>query len=179
MMPPALRFAGVQSIAAAACVLGIFVTRAAGGYGTRSVSAGPPLGASASTTQPKVLLDIVNGLGLLSTHEESTLRVSLTPGQWALSGRVQAYAALSSRVVRLGTDGVSGLAAPARETTGNVWRGLGLGPGVNWRLSDTLELFGEYRFQPGPDSGASAGRPSIRREPEITPRMKVGFSIRF
>jgi hypothetical protein len=116
-------------------------------------------------------------LSLLPRPGESTFRVPLSPGQWTLSG-VLPYAALSPRVLRSPTDGLIGLAVPDRESLTDLSHGLGLGAGFSWRLSDHLDLFGEYLFRTQPAGGVPGTSPVLRPDVEGT-GLKGGFSIRF
>ena len=88
------------------------------------------------------------------------------------------YAALSPRVLRSPIDGLSGLALPDRESLTDLSHGLGLGPGFSWRLSDRLDLFGEYLFRTQPAGGVPGTSPVLRPDVEGT-GLKGGFSIRF
>ncbi len=71
-----------------------------------------------------------------------------------------------------------GLAGPLREPAEDSWKGLGLGAGFQWRLSDRLDLFGQYQFMSLPGANAPTGQPLMRRETE-SPGVKAGFSIHF
>ncbi len=118
------------------------------------------------------------GLTLSAKPSESTLRVPLAPGEWSLLQGMQPYAALSPSVARPVIDGGTALAAPDREAVEDPWRGLGVGAGVKWHLSDRLDLFGQYQFMTLPGGNAPTGSPFIRRDLE-SPGLKGGFSIHF
>ena len=106
-----------------------------------------------------------------------TIRLPLAPGEWSLLKGMQPYAALSPSLVRPVAD-TPGLAAPAREVTDDPLRGLGVGAGLEWHLSDRLELFGQYQFVTLPGGGAFTGGPIMRRDTE-SPGVKAGLSIHF
>ncbi len=118
------------------------------------------------------------GLSLSTKPSESALRVPLMPSEWSLLRGMQPYAALSPSAARPVIDGGTALAAPDRETVEDPWRGLGVGAGVKWHLSDRLDLFGQYQFMTLPGGNAPTGSPFIRRDLE-TPGVKGGFSIHF
>jgi len=128
----------------------------------------------------KSFLDSLTGdlkLNLWSRPDERTLRVPLAPSEWSLLKDVQPFAALSPSNARALTDG--SLSSAGREAAEDPWKGLGVGAGVNWRLSDRVDLFGQYLFMslPGANSPAS-GNPIMRRDVE-TPGLKGGLSIHF
>src|SRR5580765_2936128 len=102
---------------------------------------GPPAGAEPPRDQT-VLDGVVKDLGLtlLAKPEETFVRLPLAPQRWSLFGRLQPYASLSSRVYAPG-DEVTGLAAPIRETD-VLSKGVEVGAGLSWHLSDRLQLFG-------------------------------------
>jgi hypothetical protein len=81
-------------------------------------------------------------------------------------------------VLRSPSDGLIGLAVPDREALTDLSHGLGLGAGFSWRLSDRLDLFGEYLFRAQPGGGVPGTSPVLRPDVEGT-GLKGGFSIRF
>jgi hypothetical protein len=135
--------------------------------------------AGATDTRDQAVLDAVVrdlGISLLDKPENTLLRLPLAPGRWSFFGRMQPYASLGPRVSTQAEE-PTGLALPLRETD-ELSKGLGVGAGLNWRLTDRLELFGEYQL-------LNMGKPTIqpdsalgRRDVE-TPGLKGGFSIRF
>jgi len=128
----------------------------------------------------KSFLDSIAGdlkLNLWPGADERTVRVPLAPGEWSLLKDVQPFAALSPSSARVLTDAT--LSGANREAADDPWKGLGVGAGVNWRLSDRVDLFGQYLFMSLPGGNAPAGgSPIIRRDVE-TPGVKGGFSIHF
>ena len=116
------------------------------------------------------------GLTLLAKPEETFVRLPLAPQRWSLFGRLQPYASLSSRVYAPG-DEVTGLAAPIRETD-VLSKGVEVGAGLSWHLSDRLQLFGEYQLlNMGGRNGQADG--SLGRRELEAPELKGGFSFRF
>lgn len=116
------------------------------------------------------------GLSLLSRSGETTLRVPLAPRDWSFGG-LQPYVAVSPLLLRPGAGGVAGAAVPDREPE-ELSRGLGLGAGVTLRLSDRLDLFGQYLFRALPGSGDGSLAPTLRPDSEA-PGLKGGFSVHF
>jgi len=134
--------------------------------------------ASTPRTDKSVLDSIAGDLKLnLWSPEDRTFRVPLAPSEWSFLKDVQPYAALSPSSARLLNDAT--LSGAGRESADDPWKGAGVGAGVNWKLSDRVDLFGQYLFMslPGGSSPAS-GSPIIRRDVE-TPGLKGGFSIHF
>ena len=103
------------------------------------------------------------------------VRLPLAPQRWSLFGRLQPYASLSPRA-HAPADEVTGLAAPIRETDA-LSKGLEVGAGVSWHLSDRFELFGEYQLLNMGGRNAPTEGPLGRRDLEA-PSLKGGFSIR-
>jgi hypothetical protein len=116
-------------------------------------------------------------LSLLPSAGELSLRMPLAPGEWTLSG-LRPYAVLSPRVWRPAMDGLTGLAVPDRESALDPSHGLGIGPGVTWRLSDRLDLFGQYLFRATPSTSVPTASPLLQPDAESS-GLKGGFSIRF
>jgi hypothetical protein len=116
-------------------------------------------------------------LSLVTTPGQSTVRLPLTPGNWSFFRDVQPYAALSPSTVKPITE-AEGLSAPARDPGEDAWKGLGLGAGLKWRLSDRVDLFGQYQFMSLPGANTPTGSPFLRRETE-NPGIKAGLQIHF
>ncbi len=108
--------------------------------------------------------------------DEATVKVPLAPSDWSLLKDVQPYAALSPSTARVLNDAT--LSAANRDAADEPWKGLGVGAGVKWHLSDRVDLFGQYLFMSLPGSNASTGSPLMRRDVE-SPGLKAGFSIQF
>jgi hypothetical protein len=125
-----------------------------------------------------VLNSVVKDLGitLLAKPDDSFLRVPLAPQRWSLFGRLQPYASLSPRA-HAPADEMTGLAAPIRETDA-LSKGVDVGAGVSWHLSDRFELFGEYQVLNMGGRNAQPDVPLGRRDLDA-PSLKGGFSIRF
>jgi hypothetical protein len=138
-----------------------------------------PAGA-ADVAEKSVLDGLVKdlGLGLLRRPEDSTVRLPLAPGGFGLLGRVQPYASVSPRVVTAGADDATGLTAPIREPADDLSKGVGVGAGLIWRLSDRLELFGQYQLLSVRGRAAQPDGALGRRDVD-NPGMKGGLSIRF
>jgi opacity protein-like surface antigen len=115
---------------------------------------------------------------LLASPDQTTLRLPLAPSDWSLLKGVQPYATLNPSVIKPITGAESGLALPFRESADDSWKGLGIGAGFQWRLSDRLDLFGQYQFVSLPGSNAPTGSPFMKREVE-SPGLKAGLSIHF
>jgi hypothetical protein len=135
--------------------------------------------AGAGDARDQTVLDsVVKDLGItLSAKPEDTfVRLPLAPQRWSLFGRVQPYASLSPRA-HAPAEEVTGLAAPIRETD-TLSKGVDVGAGVSWHLSDRFELFGEYQLLNMGGGNAQADVPLGRRDLDA-PSLKAGFSIRF
>jgi hypothetical protein len=157
---------------------GLLVQTAAGQDGVPVPEASRGLGAS------KMDLSFLSSLGkdpaltLLATSGSSPLRVPLAPGDWSFLKGVQPYALFNPSTVKpIGgvEPAVSGL---LREPTEDSWKGLGVGAGFQWHLSERLDLFGQYQFLSLPGAEAPTGSPLTRREAE-GPGVKAGLSIHF
>ena len=114
-------------------------------------------------------------LSLMTNPGQNTVRLPLTPGNWSFFKDVQPYAALSPSTVKPITE-AEGLSAPLREPGEDPWKGLGVGAGLKWRLSDRVDLFGQYQFMSLPGANSSTGSPFLRRETE-NPGIKAGVQI--
>jgi hypothetical protein len=137
------------------------------------------LPAGAADVRDQTVLDTVVkdlGLTLLNKPDDASVRLPLAPQRWSLFGRMQPYASLSPRVQALPED-VAGLAAPIRERD-TFSKGVDVGAGLSWHLSDRFELFGEYQLlNTGPRNAQPDG--STGRRDLEAPSLKGGFSIRF
>lgn len=117
------------------------------------------------------------GVNLLSKPDETLLRLPLAPQRWSLFGRVQPYASLGPRTYQ-SADDIVGLAAPLRESD-EFARGVGVGAGMSWHLSDRFELFGEYHVLNMGGRGGAQPESGITRREFDSPGLKAGLSIRF
>jgi opacity protein-like surface antigen len=161
-------------------VAGGLLGQAAAGQEGASVSEGMENGPGAIDLDRSVLAGLAKdpALTLRVSPDEPTLRLPLAPGDWSLFKGVQPYATLSPSVVKPITGAELGLAAPFHETAEDSWKGLGIGAGFQWHLSDRLDLFGEYQFMSLPGGNAPTGSPFMKRETE-TQGLKAGLSIHF
>lgn len=116
------------------------------------------------------------GITLLAKPDDTFVRLPLAPQRWSLFGRIQPYASLSPRAPAPAEE-VTGLAAPIRETDA-LSKGVDVGAGVSWHLSDRFELFGEYQLLNMGGRNAQPDVPLGRRDLDA-PSLKGGFSIRF
>jgi hypothetical protein len=160
------------------------VAAAVGAYRADAQEARPESGASVISDGMRRLDKAVPDVTVRDLHlsflpqpGESTFRLPLSLHPWILSGFLP-YAALSPRVLRSPTDGLIGLAVPDRESLTDLSHGLGLGAGFSWRLSDRLDLFGEYLFRAQPAGGVPGTSPVLRPDVEGT-GLKGGLSIHF
>jgi hypothetical protein len=137
----------------------------------------PPAGAGDARDQT-VLDSVVKDLGitLLTKPDDTFVRVPLAPQRWSLFGRMQPYASLSPRA-HAPAEELTGLAAPIRETDA-LSKGVDVGAGVSWHLSDRFELFGEYQLLNMGGRNAQPDAPLGRHDFDA-PSLKGGFSIRF
>lgn len=110
---------------------------------------------------------------------QATLWLPLTPSEWSLFKSMRPFATLSPSTLEPITRPEPGLATTLREPAAeDSWKGLGLGAGFQWRLSDRLDLFGQYQFMSLPGANSPTGSPYMRRETE-SPGLKAGFTIHF
>jgi hypothetical protein len=114
---------------------------------------------------------------LLARPDAVTVRLPLAPADWSLLKGMQPYVALSPSTVKP-IEGTFGLATPAREATDEPLKGLGMGAGLQWHLSDRLDLFGQYQFVTLPGGSAATGSPIMRRDSD-NPGVRAGFSVHF
>ena len=171
----------IRALVGISLVAGVVPSGTAGAQEALPPRDGPALDSGTSTPKPDTLLDALAKdlrLSLSARPDETTLRLPLAPEEWSFFKGVQPYAAVSPSLVRPVTEGGAGLAAPNRESTEDPWKGLGLGAGVKWRLSDRLDLFGQYLFTTLPGGDAPTSTPIMRRDIE-NPGVKGGFSIHF
>ena len=135
--------------------------------------------ADAGDPRDQIVLDSVVkdlGLTLLAKPDDTFVRLPLAPQRWSLFGRMQPYASLSPRA-QAPAEEVTGLAAPIRERNA-LSKGVEVGAGVSWHLSDRFELFGEYQLLNMGGRNAQPDVPLGRRDLDA-PSLKGGFSIRF
>jgi opacity protein-like surface antigen len=104
--------------------------------------------------------------------------VPLAPGDWSFLKGVQPYALFNPSTVRPIGGVQPALSGLLREPAEDSWKGLGVGAGVQWHLSDRLDLFGQYQFLSLPGADTPTGSPLTRREAE-GPGVKAGLSIHF
>jgi len=137
----------------------------------------PPVGAENPRNQT-VLDSVVKELGLtlLDKPDDTFVRLPLAPQRWSLLGRIQPYASLSPRAYAPAEE-ATGLAMPIRETDA-LSKGVDVGAGMSWHLSDRFELFGEYQLLNMGGRNAQPDVPLGRRDLDA-PSLKGGFSIRF
>jgi hypothetical protein len=137
----------------------------------------PPAGAGDPRDQT-VLDSAVKDLGitLSARPDDPFVRLPLAPQRWSLFGRMQPYASLSPRAYAPAEE-ATGLAAPIRDTDA-LSKGLDVGAGMSWHLSDRFELFGEYQLLNMGGRNGQADAPPGRRDLDA-PSLKGGFSIRF
>jgi hypothetical protein len=137
----------------------------------------PPAGAGDPRDQT-VLDSVVKDLGItLSAKPDDTfVRLPLAPQRWSLFGRMQPYASLSPRA-QAPAEEPTGLTAPIRETDA-LSKGVDVGAGLSWHLSDRFELFGEYQLLNMGGRNAPTEGLLGRRDLEA-PSLKAGFSLRF
>jgi hypothetical protein len=137
-----------------------------------------PLAGAEDPRNQTVLDSVVKDLGLtlLAKPDDTFVRLPLAPQRWSLFGRMQPYASLSPRA-HAPAEEVTGLATPIRETDA-LSKGLDVGAGMSWHLSDRFELFGEYQLLNMGGRNAQPDVPLGRRALDA-PSLKGGFSIRF
>jgi hypothetical protein len=137
-----------------------------------------PLAGAGDPRDQTVLDSVVKDLGitLLAKPDDTFVRLPLAPQRWSLFGRIQPYASLSPRA-QAPAEEVTGLAAPTRETD-VLSKGVDVGAGLSWHLSDRFQLFGEYQLLNLGGRNAQAEF-SLGWRDLGTPSLKAGFSIRF
>ena len=159
-------------------LVGLLARSLAGAVALALVAVAPA--GAADTTDASVLDAVVKDLGLtlLAKPSESAIKLPLSPRGWSLLGRVTPYASMSPRVFSPGVEDLIGLAAPMREPTDELSKGLGVGAGLNWHLSEWIEVFGEYQLFSVRGRGVQTEGSLGHREMD-SPTLKGGFSIRF
>ena len=120
------------------------------------------------------------GLALTSKSPgQTTLWLPLAPSEWSLFKGMRPFATFSPSTLEPITRSEPGSATTLRDPTAeDSWKGLGLGAGFQWRLTDRLDLFGQYQFMSLPGANSPTGNPYMRRETE-SPGLKAGFTIHF
>ena len=171
----------LQQAAEALSIAGVPATPQPGQTVTASLA--PPLTAVQFTeaVPTDVGLDLIAKdvrFDLLTRPEAVSVRLALTPSDWSLLKGIQPYVALSPSTVRPISESGLGLAAPNRETADEPWKGLGMGAGIQWHLTDRLDFFGQYQFVTLPGASASTGSPIMRRDSD-NPGVRAGFSLHF
>jgi hypothetical protein len=117
-------------------------------------------------------------LGLYAEPDDPTRRIPLRPrGRGLLGGEWLPYATIrpSGPLFESDTASAAGLHGP--EPRYDLSRGLDVGAGLSWHLSQGLSLFGEYRLLPIRPAPAGIGD-AHGREAE-GPELKGGVHIRF
>src|SRR5262245_26774284 len=104
------------------------------GFSDPSVMSAPPPDTSFLDALAKDL-----GLSLSRSSELNVVALPLAPAHWTLRG-LRPYAAVSPRVLRPVSEGLTGLATQEREAETDLTHGLGLGAGLTWRLSNRFDL---------------------------------------
>ena len=110
---------------------------------------------------------------------QTTLWLPLTPSEWILFKGMRPFATFSPSTLEPITRPEPRLATTLRDPTAeDSWKGLGLGAGFQWRLTDRLDLSSQYQFMSLPGANAPTGSPYMRRETE-SPGLKAGLTIHF
>jgi len=159
-------------------VAGAFLVQSAAGQDNPSVRVDPDSGSAAIKLDPLFLDFGAKEQGYsLSSPRQTTLWLPLAPAEWSLFKGVRPFATISpSTIGPIRAD--PGLLGSPRDAPEDSWKGLGVGAGFQWRLSDRLDLFGQYQFMSLPGANAPTGSPLMRRDTE-GPGVKAGFSIHF
>jgi len=177
-MFPGLRSTALAGLSLLVCLVG--------GQAARAQDASPSPPDRPFTLEPaqarpsESVLDLVAKdvrFDLMARPDAVTVRLPLASADWSLFKAVQPFVALSPSTVKP-IEGAIGLAVPSREVTDQPWKGLGMGAGVQWHLSDRLDLFGQYQFVTLPGATSSTGSPIMRRDSD-NPGLKAGFSLHF
>ena len=137
-----------------------------------------PSSSRSETSVLDLIAKDVSFFDLRTRPDAVSVRFALTPSDWSLFKGIQPYLALSPSTVRPISESGLGLAAPSREVADQPWKGLGMGAGVEWHLSDRVDLFGQYQFVTLPGASASTGSPIMRRDSD-NPGVRAGFSFHF
>jgi len=137
----------------------------------------PSAGRSGESVLDLIAKD-VSFFDLKTRPDAVSVRLALTPSDWSLLKGIQPYLALSPGTVRPISESGLGLAAPSREAAEQPWKGLGMGAGIEWHLSNRVDLFGQYQFVTLPGASAATGSPIMRRDSD-NPGVSAGFSFHF
>ena len=137
-----------------------------------------PSGARSGDSILDLIAKDVSFFDLKTRPDAVSMRLALTPSDWSLLKGIQPYLALNPSTVRPISESGLGLAAPSREAAEQPWKGLGMGAGIEWHLSDRVDLFGQYQFVTLPGASASTGSPIMRRDSD-NPGVRAGFSLHF
>jgi hypothetical protein len=157
------------------CLLALTTRPAfAGGEVLPGLSFLDPVPAAATSPSPFDTLD----LSVVRDGTESTLRVPLAPRDDArAASRIVPYLSVGSSFL-VGGDAREGSATLYEDTVRAQRKGMDVGAGLAWRISNRLELFGEYRFlRMNPDPAESVGAGFLHRDVD-GPFLKGGFQIR-
>jgi hypothetical protein len=130
----------------------------------------------AASTSP-TFLDTLD-LSVVRDGTESTLRVPLAPRDDArAASRIVPYLSVGSSFIVDG-DARDRAATLYEDTVRAQRKSMDVGAGLAWRISNRLELFGEYRFlRMSPDPAESIGGGLLHRDVD-GPFLKGGFQIR-
>lgn len=133
-----------------------------------------PAPAGATSSSPFDALD----LSVVRDGTERTLRVPLAPREDVrAASRIVPYLSVGSSFLMDGDTRDTGV--PLYEDAVRAQRkGMDVGAGLAWRITNRLELFGEYRFlRMNPDPAESVGGGLLHRDVD-GPFLKGGFQIR-
>ncbi|HXJ78931.1 MAG TPA: hypothetical protein VMS64_09645 [Candidatus Methylomirabilis sp.] len=168
----------LRTLLLVALVAGSFLVQSAVAQDNPSGRVAPDSGSAAIKLDPLFLDFTAKDPGYsLSSPRQSTLWLPLAPSDWSLFKGVRPFATISpSTIESIRSD--PGLTGALRDAPEDSWKGLGVGAGFQWRLSDRLDLFGQYQFMSLPGANAPTGSPLMRRDTE-GPGVKAGFSIHF
>ena len=170
-------------LARAAAVLAAAVTWAAGAAASATeLEPGRPVGwdlrgPAVASSALRALVSEAE-LGLYAEPDDPTRRIPLgLRGRGLLGGEWLPYATIrpSGPLFESDTAGAAGL--HGLEPRYDLSRGLDLGAGLSWQLSQGLSVFGEYRFLPVRPAPVGIGDAN-GREAE-GPELKGGVHIRF
>jgi hypothetical protein len=133
-----------------------------------------PVPAAAVSPSPFSLLD----LSVVRDGTERTLRVPLAPRDDSrATSRLLPYLSVGSSFL-LDGEGRDPSATLYEDTVRAQRQSMDVGAGLAWRISNRLELFGEYRFlRMNPDPAEAVGGGLLHRDVD-GPFLKGGFQIR-